>query len=259
MPLAAHFLGFDHEPVEEEIPLLRLLNVSLPRGGLFSGQTAAWLHGLDVAPCNPIEVTLPRRSPTSRLAGVSLTRSDVDDSDVASVMDLPATSARRTIADLARRLPLVDAVVLLDTALHRRLVQIDHLRQWADAHAGYRGIGRLRRALDFAEPASESPMETRLRMLLVMADLPTPRVQVSLYDETGLFVARSDLCYPAKRLALEYDGGTHRTSLVADNRRQNRLLDAGYRVLRFTAGDIYRSQASVIALVRRAYSIGSPN
>ena len=238
---------------------MRLLNVSLPRGGLFSGRTAAWLHGLDLAPCNPIEVTLPRRSPTSRLAGVSLTRSDVDDTDVANVQDLPATSARRTIADLARRLPLVDAVVQLDVALHRRLVRIDQLRLWVDAHTGYRGIGRLRRALDLAEPASESPMETRLRMLLVLAGLPKPQVQVSIYDENGHFVARPDLCYSAKRLVLEYDGGTHRNSLVADNRRQNRLLDAGYRVLRFTASDIYQSQSSVVGLVRRTYSIGSPN
>lgn len=245
--------------MQTEMPLVRLLKVRLPRGGLFSGQTAAWLHGLDLAPCSPIEVTLPSRSPTSRLAGVSLTRSDVDDSDVAHVQNLPATSARRTIADLARRLPVVDAVVLLDVALHRRIARIDQLRQWADAHARYRGIGQLRRVLDLAEPASESPMETRLRMLLVLAGLPKPRVQVSIYDETGLFVARPDLSYPSKRLALEYDGGFHRNSLVADNRRQNRLLDAGYRVLRFTAGDIYQSQASVIALVRRAYSMGSPN
>jgi hypothetical protein len=179
--------------------------------------------------------------------------------EVAVVQGLPATSATRTIADLARRLPIVEAVVVLDMALHQRFVRIDALRLWANTHAGFRGINQLRRALDLTEPASESPMETRLRMILVLADLPRPAVQLSLYDPAGLFVARPDLCYPAKRLALEYDGGTHRTSLVADNRRQNRLLDAGYRVLRFTAADIYQSQASVVALVRRAYSIGSPN
>jgi Protein of unknown function (DUF559) len=156
-------------------------------------------------------------------------------------------------------LPLVEAVVQVDVALHRRLVRIEELKRWADTHAGYRGIGQLKRVLDLAEPASESPMETRLRMLLVLAGLPRPSVQVSLYDEAGVFVARPDLCYPERRLALEYDGGIHRNNLVADNRRQNRLLDAGYRVFRFTAGDIYRSQASVLALVRRAYSIGSPN
>ena len=62
-------------------------------------------------------------------------------------------------------------------------------------------------------------------------------------------------------LKIEYDGETHRFSLAADNRRQNRILEAGYRLLRFTASDIFRTPASVVGQVERAlrYSIGSPN
>jgi very-short-patch-repair endonuclease len=52
------------------------------------------------------------------------------------------------------------------------------------------------------------------------------------------------------RLALEYDGGTHRSTLAEDNRRQNRLVDAGIRLLRFTSGDIFNTPDSVVALVR---------
>jgi hypothetical protein len=33
------------------------------------------------------------------------------------------------------------------------------------------------------------------------------------------------------RLCIEYDGGTHRESLAADNQRQNRLVGAGYELL----------------------------
>ena len=85
----------------------------------------------------------------------------------------------------------------------------------------------------------------------MLAGLPKPRVQVSLYDDAGIFIARPDLCYPRKRLVIEYDGATHRDSLAADNRRQNRLIDAGYRLLRFTAGDVLNTPASVVGLVRR--------
>ncbi len=46
--------------------------------------------------------------------------------------------------------------------------------------------------------------------------------------------------------------GTHRESLAADNRRQNRLIEAGYRILRFTANDVLNSPDSVVALVRRS-------
>ena len=95
-------------------------------------------------------------------------------------------------------------------------------------------------------------METRLRLLLVLAGLPHPRGQVSLRDDFGLFLARPDLYYPDARLAIEYDGATHRVSLAADNRRQNRLIDAGYRLLRFTAGDVLDTPAAVVSMVRRA-------
>jgi very-short-patch-repair endonuclease len=51
---------------------------------------------------------------------------------------------------------------------------------------------------------------------------------------------------------LEYDGGVHRDSLADDNRRQNRLINSGYRLLRFTAGDIYQTPDSVVDQVRWA-------
>ncbi len=95
-------------------------------------------------------------------------------------------------------------------------------------------------------------METRLRLLLVLAGLPRPHTQVPLYDDRGRFLGRPDLYYPDQRLCLEYDGGTHRDSLVEHDRRQNRLVNAGYRLLRFTAGDVQRAPDTVVTQVRAA-------
>ncbi|GAC1509966.1 MAG: hypothetical protein NVS1B3_12380 [Candidatus Dormibacteraceae bacterium] len=53
-----------------------------------------------------------------------------------------------------------------------------------------------------------------------------------------------------QRLGIEYDGETHRASLVEDNRLQNRLLKAGVRLLRFTAADLPPRPDSVLAQVR---------
>lgn len=249
--------------MQTEIPLVRLYAARqrLPADAVFSGCTAAWLHNLDMHPCNPIEVTLPRRSTTSRLRAIRVTRSDLTESEVCSIHDLPATSATRTIADLARRLPLVEAVQLLDLALHRRTTSVDAFHHWIQTHRGCRDIKRLRRAIELADGAAESPMETRLRLLLVLHGLPRPSLQTPLHDAAGCYVARPDLYYPRVRLAIEYDGVSHRASLESDNRRQNRILEAGYRLLRFTAGDILNRPASVVAQVQRAlsYSIGSPN
>jgi hypothetical protein len=156
------------------------------------------------------------------------------------------------VADLARRLPRVEAVILLEAGVRRRITDLAAVKSWTETHNGYRGIGHLKRAIDLAEPGSESPMETRLRLLLVSNGLPRPSVQPVLHDEAGMFIARPDLLYASARLVIEYDGWKHRESLQGDNRRQNRLIDAGYRVLRFTASDVFNSPAGVVSIVRRA-------
>lgn len=229
--------------------LRRALN-RLPQGAAFSGQTAAWLHGLDLTPDNPIEITVPTASKVTRRAGFRVHRSHHLVCSMAA--GLPVTTRVQTVVDLARRRPLVDAVSILDMAMHRRLVTASDLDRWAALNAAQRGVAHLRHALDLIAPASESPMETRLRLLLVMAGLPRPQVQPTLRDESGIFVARPDLYYPLHRLVIEYDGATHKHSIAADNRRQNRLYVAGYRVLRFTAGDVIGNPSGVVDLVRRA-------
>jgi very-short-patch-repair endonuclease len=51
---------------------------------------------------------------------------------------------------------------------------------------------------------------------------------------------------------IEYDGAVHRTTLVGDDRRQNNLLRAGVRLLRFTSVDVLQNPASVVLQVRAA-------
>ncbi len=106
------------------------------------------------------------------------------------------------------------------------------------------GLGRFD---ELAEPA-ESPMETRLRWLLIQARLPRPEVQAKLS------FGRADLYYPAARLVIEYDGANHRDRIVDDNRRQNLLLNGGFRLLRFTAGDVYERSDFLVSQVRTALS-----
>lgn len=220
-----------------ETPTVRLAAVRfrLPSNAAFSGRTAAWLHGLDVEPCSPIEVTVPRGSGVSARAGVALRRARLPESDVVLVKGFRTTSVIRTLSDLCSRLNLTEAVVIADMALHSRIVDPN---------------GLIRRVVPFVEPASESPMESRLRMLLVLGGLPRPKAQVPLFDSRGRFVGRPDLYYPADRLGIEYDGAIHRDRLAEDNRRQNLLLGAGIRLLRFTAGDILRTPETVPAQVR---------
>src|SRR5260370_4812483 len=60
------------------------------------------------------------------------------------------------------------------------------------------------------------------------------------------------LLYRRQRLAIEFDGGNPRDRLVDDNRRQNGLVGAGYRLLRFTSADVYGKPAEVASQIRQA-------
>jgi very-short-patch-repair endonuclease len=190
-------------------------------------------------------------------------RSALAPKEIVSVRRKRATSIVRTLSDHTIRLSVAEAVTVTDMALHTRLVRLEDLQALCMRRARSFGVASLRRVVGFAEPAAESPMESRLRMLLILGGLPRPQAQVPLHDSQGRFLGRPDLYYASHCLALEYDGSIHRTSLVEDNRRQNRLLSAGVRMLRFTAGDVLGNPDSVLTQVRgylacRPVSPGGP-
>jgi len=222
----------------------------LPSVAVFSGLTAAWLHGLDVEACQPIEVTVPKGSGVSARSGLAVRRDAISPKEVVRVRGKRVTTVLRTLCDLSSRLSVTEAVTVVDMALHAGLVSVDDLKGLCARRTHSFGAARLRRVVGFAEPAAESPMESRLRMVLLLGGLPRPLAQAPLHDSRGRFLGRPDLYYPSHRLGLEYDGGTHRTSLVEDNRRQNRLLTAGIRLLRFTAGDVFQNPDSIRTQVR---------
>ncbi|GAC1512670.1 MAG: hypothetical protein NVS1B3_16550 [Candidatus Dormibacteraceae bacterium] len=94
----------------KETPLLMLTAVArrLPDGAAFSGRTALWLHGLDAAPGNPIEVTIPEPFGASRLAGATVRRAAISEAEIVLRRNLPTTSALRTLVDFGGRNPASD-------------------------------------------------------------------------------------------------------------------------------------------------------
>jgi very-short-patch-repair endonuclease len=206
---------------------------------VFAGGTSAWLHGIDSNPIRPIEVIAPLSSGIRSRPGLEVRRTILVPADIVRRRGLTTTSILRTLSDLRPRRPGVEALVLIDEALHKKRIDRTALSEAASVC--------LRALAPFAEPA-ESPMETRLRWLLIKAGLPRPQVQAPIPEAH----ARADLYYPAARLVIEYDGGNHRDRMVEDNRRQNLLMNAGYRVLRFTASDIHNRPDMVVAQVSAA-------
>ena len=224
---------------------------ALPPQAVFAGKTAAWILGLDFEPTGPVEIALPPAEALRGCFGLSVRRCEVSSREVRTVRGLPTTVLHRTLLDLCAKWPPLESLVAIDMALHGRLTDAASLIRYADAAKGGHGAPRLRSLARLAAPA-ESPMETRLRWLLLQSGLPRPEVQTDLHDAMLRFVGRADLFYREARLVIEFDGGNHRERLVDDNRRQNRLTEAGFRVLRFSSADVYQRPEVVADQVRGA-------
>ena len=199
----------------------------LPPDAVFIGLTAAWLYRLDVDPSHPVEVGVPSSSHARSRPGLVLRR--LAGLDPKMVRGLRTVPAERMFVELRKHLSPMEYLVLADQALRLRLGRFDELADLA-----------------------ESPMETRLRWVLLQSGLPRPQVQARLP------FGRADLYYPAARLVIEYDGVNHRDRIVDDNRRQNMRLNGGFRLLRFTAGDVYDRSDFLVSQVRTALIAREP-
>jgi len=223
----------------------------LPPESVLSGLSAARAYGLDIQSAPRVEVTAPPSAPIRTRPGMVVHRARLQAADITRMRGLMVTTPLRTCFDLLCNLSLVEAVVAADTMLHRRLVKLPELVDYIEAHVAFKGVRQARRVAGLADAKAESPMESRLRMVIVGAGLPRPEVQEPLMDEIGVVVARPDLSYRAARLGIEYDGATHRESLAEDNRRQNLLLSRlGVVLLRYTAFDVYQRPATIVDGVR---------
>ncbi len=155
--------------------------------------------------------------------------------------------------ELASILSLVDLVVVGDAMVRKFKIPVERLVEFC-AHRTGRHVQPARRAASYVRDGVDSPMESRLRMLIVLAGLPEPKVNHKLYDAHGRVRRRLDLSYPELRLIVEYDGRQHAEDDVqwnSDLDRREELDDDGWRILVVTAKGVYREPARTLARVRK--------
>lgn len=117
------------------------------------------------------------------------------------------------------------------------------------------GVRQARRALALAREQVESPMETRLRLLLERAGFSAPECGFELTRPRGRSVGWFDLAWPESRVLVEYDGDQHRASTrqyEKDIRRFDDAAELGWRVVRVRSRGILISPADTVARVARA-------
>ncbi|KLL11993.1 hypothetical protein FrCorBMG51_07685 [Protofrankia coriariae] len=215
--------------------------------------------GLPVArPDEPVHLLLPFESARRQPNGVKLHWDDVPHAHVTDIHGIPTTSAPRTLVDMVLRRDRDDAVALMDAALRG-----GHLTDLTSARSlafGRRGAAARSSWWRHADGRAESPLETRLRLLLTDAGVAPEQLQWQVRDDSGRVVARLDLAWPSRQLDVEADGTSVHGGPVAlyrDRHRQNLLTTLGWTVLRFTWPDVTQRPGYVTHTVTRALATGS--
>ena len=221
---------------------------------VFSHRTAARLLGLPVDDDGCLHVTRAVCRPVSERAGTRTHRSALGPGDVLFRRGLPVTAPARTFSELAAELDHVALVVLGDAVARR--VGLARLAAAVEGSAGRRGVRRARAALSQVDPGSDSPAETRCRLLLHSAGFRGLVHGVRIFDEDGQWLATPDLADPEARVAIQYDGLVH---LGADPERRRNDIDRdelaraqGWEVVVLTAVDL-RDPVRMVEKVAAAY------
>jgi len=172
---------------------------------------------------------------------------------VVVVRGIRTTDAVATFIDCAGMLDLVELVILGDALVKKYDVSPESLlaacRESTDYYAGLATA-----AAEYVRADVDSPMETRLRMLIVLAGLPEPEVNFKVTREDGSWRRRFDLSYPGIKLIIEYDGRQHaddRQQWEGDLERREEFDDEGYRILVVTSKGIFVEPERTLHRIRR--------
>jgi hypothetical protein len=238
--------------------VVAILIAQSARGAVASHQSAALIHRLDLlkAPTEGL-VWMTRAPGTYRGRSVRGTRfhsAGLPKEHVTTLYGVPVTTATRTVLDLARSLPFMEGVVTADSALRLGKTTKSGLLRMLRSCAGWPGIDRARRVIEFSNELSESALESCARVIFAEWGLPTPALQVDIID--GQLIGRVDFYWHECRTVAEADGmAKYEDPQRARQQiqRDNLLREAGYKVVHFTWTELFTDPARVVARIRRAF------
>lgn len=238
-----------------EVTRLAGLGLVLPPGSAFSCETAARIWSLPSARADDQTVHI-RTTEQVRRAGVVAHVGPLG--DITRHNNLPITTPIATFLDPAVHLDDRWLLAVGDAIVRQSLGARADLVAAAHRSTRRRGSIRARRVSALVRADVDSPMESLLRHLLLAAGLPEPTINANVHDSCGGWIARPDLSYLERRIAIEYDGPHHfddRRQWQNDIARRHNLEDEGWVVRIATARDVLvqsdRFGADMLALWRR--------
>lgn len=222
-----------------------------------SHHTLAALLRLPVKDDGLIHLTIDPGASGTKTKGIKIHRREVTKGAKVTDTSFRCTTLADLFADMAGYLELVDLVALGD-AIVRELWPIGDFvaavrERLATRHQ--RGRDLAGRALSLVREKVDSPMETRLRLLIVFAGLPEPQPGITIHHPDGHEIGVFDLVYPEQKIVLEYDGDIHRTDKDKwryDKSKRTLLRRLGYLVIEVRADGIHTTPDATLEEVHEA-------
>jgi very-short-patch-repair endonuclease len=233
----------------------RAVAPNLPPGSFFSSATAAALMNVPLpyrhqrTEAIHIAVISPHRALEGRGGVGHKIQLMGDDSWTMGGLSLSAPA--RAWCELGVQLSIPELVaagdwmIKPDAPLTSHVDLVDALRRYPDR----RGKTKLRIAAGLLDGRAESPMESELRVVLVLAGITG--LESNWPVRIGNVNYRIDLAIPSRKVAIEYQGDYHRDpeQWRRDMTRGSRLASDSWFVIQINADDL-RDPAELVTRIR---------
>lgn len=223
-----------------------------------SHKSAALILGLELLtdpPEGQVTLTRPDARKRSRrvYSGVAFRAGALPPDHVGHWRTIPVTTAPRTVVDLARTLPFIDAVAVADSALRKYAFDKSEYEAMVAWCSRWPGTEQARKVIEFADPAAGSALESCLRVRLAEWGFGPPETQVVI--PTVKVDYDVDFLYRRQRVIIEADGMAkfrEKKDLDKHYHRRQALEDAGYTVVNVSWDELFDEPDVVIRRIRRA-------
>lgn len=237
------------QPVFGLITALKLLMLPVPRN-----------HSLN----NNVHVCSPTKTKRSCVKGTTyhtfVAASSIKEIRIDDETTVLITDEITTCVQMASFCSKEELVVILDAISQRHRSRgtecIQELRRRVSELRSSRGIRNLRWALQHTVPKTDSPMETRVRLLLERSGFPRPAVNEIFVDPVTGENWHVDMSYPKLGIVIEYQGRAWHTGkrhIQLDSNRILKIQGHGCEVLTIDKEHICteHSRRELVGIIRR--------
>jgi hypothetical protein len=263
----ADAIPVDAAPATAHAALLAATLRQVSTEAVISHASAALVHGLPTwsDQLDRVHVTRDRAGGGRREDNLHVHGSPISEEEITVVDGIRVTRLARTVVDVSRSDSIERGVAVGDAALRLGLREYELMASVAEAQ-GRHGIGRARSTAELVDVRSESVGESFSRVRFWRWGLPAPVLQLEVRDPSGALAGRCDFGWPEFGTIGEFDGKvkyglllkpgqTAEDVLLAEKRREERIRELGWQVVRWGWTDL-KNRAELTARLEAAFRRG---